>query len=235
MKRHKGISRIRYPPPPPPPPPPPSLPVRKVVIYNRNDRKLPLDESLIRINETSVDWENEKTALEKAQGGNLTRSDGKSDDQPYDENYSIHSYRVKKGERKSTNYEIYESLEDDLIKSFELDNGTDRNSIERKARENFDLFTAREANKVYTLSNSVKDARKPKFHFESEPLERTLQKNVVAEEVKTASQIRQTTADDMTTKRAQRKVSDSIPVYETEVVLLRRKRSSGTQMTKSLA
>lgn len=182
--------------------------MRKVVIYSRHDRKLPLEHS-------SRDT-NPKVKPEEIKNNTATVSG-----QPFDETYSIHSYRMGKNVKKSSNYEIYESQEEDvpMLLSQTENSATRQKAVERKARENFDLYTARQANKVYTLSNSVRDARKHKFHFETGLGEATQQSGRSSDNVKN-SQAPQA----VKVVQANRRISESIPVYENEGPLSRQKR-----------
>ncbi|KAK6621884.1 hypothetical protein RUM44_001691 [Polyplax serrata] len=196
MKRQKINPKTRRP------------PMRKVVIYSRHDRKLPLEHS-------SRDT-NPKVKPEEIKNNTATVSG-----QPFDETYSIHSYRMGKNVKKSSNYEIYESQEEDvpMLLSQTENSATRQKAVERKARENFDLYTARQANKVYTLSNSVRDARKHKFHFETGLGEATQQSGRSSDNVKN-SQAPQA----VKVVQANRRISESIPVYENEGPLSRQKR-----------
>lgn len=220
-KRYRGPPRHRFP------------PSRKVIMYgnNRESKNLKIElgknETIGIENENSddvIDGETsteEEIIVETATDGDVIDNDARKK-QIYDENYSIHSYRLGKDGKKSTNYEIYESVEDDeAMKPTENESGP--LALERKARKNFDLFTAREANKVYTLSNAVRDSKKPKYHFEINPyVDERQKKNIIFD--KETPTLTVSTSHDETTKR---KPSDPIPVYETEVVLLRQKRNPG--------
>lgn len=208
-KRNRGSSRPRPP------------PMRKVVVYDREDRQLSQNRRPLQKNPIVVSKER-TPPRSSARNVNATRKIKQDRNQVFDENYSIHSYKPGK-DMKPHNYEIYESLEDDLAKPLSDDRFTSRQSIERKAKENFNLFTAREANKVYTLSNSVKDTKKPIFHFERSQFQSNNKKSI---DLENARSVAVPTRAQVPKGTKNNKPLDSIPVYETETYS-RVKRQSG--------
>lgn len=110
-------------------------------MYEREDRKLRLDES----------------ALTKKLGTPAEEEEGGSN-QVYDENYSIHSYKAPKERSRTAGYEIREAAAEEEA---------DGKPGQRKARLSFDLHAARKANGLYEKANRARRQKKQPFHFEA--------------------------------------------------------------------
>ncbi|KAL0277332.1 UNVERIFIED_CONTAM: hypothetical protein PYX00_004669 [Menopon gallinae] len=87
-----------------------------------------------------------------------TPAEEKRSNQIYDENYSIHSYKPPKEKSRAVGYEIREAPEEDA---------PDAKTGQRKARQSFDIYTARKANNLYEKANRARQQKKHAFHFEA--------------------------------------------------------------------